>query len=382
MRNSPGITQAEIARRLGIHQTTVSAILDGKRAGRYSAGMRDKVRSAASRLGYRPSAPARVLRGARSGWIGVFHFGRDKDVESERLHEIVSAVHGAGYVPLAMPMGSSVMWVEQDAGSACSVMLDARVEGLVLSGFADEFDLAQLKRFRAAGIPIVGVSGLKLPGIPLYAADREQAVHDATAHLISNGRRELVYLCRWPSASEAIAGARDVPGMKGFRRAAEEQGLAPQRAQPFVEPSPLQTGLNAFESGHTVFKRIWEGGARPDGVVCYDDGWALGVYAYCQRHGIQIPGDVAVVGFENQLFGEHLVPSLTSVALPHAEMARTAVENLLKVMRGDGKETRNGGKLFPGQLVVRESCGTNTPAVSADHGDHASTGVLELQNLA
>lgn len=206
------VTQAEIARQLGVHQTTVSAILGGKQTHRYSEEIQRKVRETARRLGYRPSAVARSLRGARSGLIGLFHFGRDKDVELERLHELVVAIHDANYRPLAMPMATSVMWVEKDAGSACSSMLEAHVEALILSGFSDDFDLSQLKRFQAAKIPIVSVSGLKLPGIPHFSTDREDAVYESTMHLIQRGRTRLAYLGRRPSRLDQLASARATPG--------------------------------------------------------------------------------------------------------------------------------------------------------------------------
>lgn len=355
MKSATTITQAELARYLGIHQTTVSAILDGKRAERYSDAMRRRVHEAAQRLGYRPSAPARVLRGARSGLIGVFHFGRDKEIESDRLHEVVAAIHDCEYLPLAMPMASKVMWVEKDAGSACSVMLDARVEALVLSGFSDDFDLGQLERFAAAGIPIAGVSGVKLPGVPLYATDRDQAAYDATAHLIEGGCGKLACLSRRPSRLNHLPGARANPVLDGFHRAIQTHGLKPEAAIPLVEPSPLATGLNAFQSGEKVFGGIWESGLRPDGVVCYDDGWAVGVYSYCQRNGIRIPGDLAVIGFENQDVCEYMVPSLSSVSVPHRAMARQAMDDLHGRLLGKTISADPGGRLFPGTLVVRES---------------------------
>lgn len=356
------VTQADIARQLGLHQTTVSAILDGKRANRYSEETRRRVWGIARQVGYRPSAPARSLRGSRSGLIGLFHFGRDKDVELHRLHELVLAIHDCGYRPLAMPMATSVMWVERDAGSACNSMLDAKVEGLVLSGFSDDFDLNLLERFQHAQIPIVSVSGLKLPEIPHFFPDRQQAAYALTSHLIKSGRTRLAYIGRQPSSLESIPQDRALSGLEGFRRALKEADRAQVVGNSMIQPSPLLTGLSAMDSGNKIFHEMWHGDYRPDGVICYDDAWAFGVYGYCLRHGIRIPQDVAVVGFENQKFCEHLVPRLTSVAIPNQAMARAALTALTKLIDGDQRPVECRDQMFPCELVIRESCGNPNPA--------------------
>ncbi len=348
------ITQAELAKSLGVHQTTISAILAGKSGNRYSAELRERVETAARELGYRPSASARVLRGARSGLIGVFHFGRDKDVESERLHEIVSAIHRSGFSPLAMPMATKVMWLQDDVASASTVMLDAKVEGLVLSGFSDEFDLAQLQRFLDARVPIVSISGIKIPEIPFFGADRARAIHEATSHLIAQGRRKLVYLHRWSSELTNLAGPTSFGAVEGFRRAAEEHGILASDAVPLIKPTPLTSGIGSFQAGEAAFREIWESGLRPNGVVCYDDAWAVGVYAFCQRQGIRIPEEVAITGFENQRICEFLYPRLTSQAQPYQKMATEAITALVSKIT-QGQEVADTSTLFPCSLIIRES---------------------------
>lgn len=312
------------------------------------------------KLGYRFSAPARALRGTRSGLIGVFHFGRDKDVESQRLHQIIGAIHKEGYRPLAMPMATKVMWLsQQDEISACTAMLDTNVEGLVLSGFADDFDLGQLKRFQEAGIPIVGVTGIKLPGVPFFGADRHQAAYELTNHIIRQGRKKLVYLHRWSSELTSLAGAMAFAAVEGFRQAARENGLSIEQAIPHIKPPPTQSGLYSYQGGEQGFAEIWESGARPDAVLCYDDCWAVGVYAYCQRHGIRIPDDVAVVGYESQRLGNHVFPRLTSASVPYEEIATAAVSYLGAALKEERTSLEDCTRLSKCALVIRESCGAH-----------------------
>lgn len=353
------VTQAEVARILGIHQTTVSAILSGKRAEKFAPEMRERVEAAARQLGYRPSVTARMLRGARSGLIGVFHFGRDKDIESHRLHQIVSAIHKEGYKPLAMPMGPKVMWLSQrDEISACTVMLDAKVEGLVLSGFADDFDLGQLKRFQEMGIPVVSVAGIKLPGVPFFGADRRQASYELTTHLIHHGRKRLICLHRWPSKLMELTGSTAFDAVEGFRQAAQDNGLTMEQAIPYIKPPLTETGMHSYAAGEQAFAEIWESGARPDAVLCYDDNGAIGVYGYCQRHGIRIPDDVAIVGYENQRICDHLHPRLTSVSMPDKTMAEKAIQCLIRnLAKKDMVASSDKAEFIPCSLVIRESCG-------------------------
>ncbi|HWL51248.1 MAG TPA: LacI family DNA-binding transcriptional regulator [Chthoniobacteraceae bacterium] len=351
------VTQREIAQSLGIHQTTVSAILSGK-GERFPEEMHRRVKEAARRLGYRPSASARALRGVRSGLIGVLHFGRSKDTESHRLHEIVSAIHRQGYGPLAMPMASRVMWLKKDEVSACTVMLDARVEGLVISGFADDFDLEQLERFREMRIPTVAVAGVKLPGIPQVAEDRAQALYDMTSHLIAQGRRRIICLHRWPTGNTGFSSTMAQAAAEGFRRAAGEHHLSAQEAIFHLHPALIHSGMNAFQAGENAIREVWESGARPEAVICYDDSWAVGVYHYCSRHGIRIPDDLAVVGFENQEIGNFLDPHLTTLSLPLKAMGTKALEWLTAAIRNPVAPRLAEEKvLLPCELVVRESCG-------------------------
>lgn len=352
------VTQAEIARSLGVHQTTVSAILFNKPGVKFSPAVREKVKAAARKLGYRPSASARALRGVRSGLIGVLHFGRDKDVESQRLHQIIQAIHNGGYGPLAMPMVPGVMRLSQhDEVSACTVMLDARVEALALSGFADDFDLEQLKRFQDADIPIVSVTGIKLPGVPFYGADRRQAMYELTGHVIRQGRRKLIYLHRWASELTALVESTAFAAVEGFQQAAREHGLSLEQAIPCIHPAANQR--SSYDAGEQAFAKVWESGARPDAVLCYDDSWALGVYGYCQRHGIRIPDDVAVIGYENQRLGNHLFPRLTSASLPYESIAAAALDHLIGVLKtGLPASEKDRTVLFPCTLDIRESCGS------------------------
>jgi len=324
--------------------------------------MREKVIAAARKLGYRPSASARALRGVRSGLIGVFHFGRDKDVESRRLYQIIQAIHAKGYQPLAMPMADQVMRLSRnDEISACTVMLDANIEGLVLSGFADDFDLAQLKRFQEVHIPIVSITGIKLPGIPFFGADRCQAMYQLTRHAILQGRRKLIYLHRWASGLTDLVQNTAFAAVEGFQQAARDHGLSFEQAIPYIKPPSDQSGLFSYGAGEQAFAEVWESGGRPDAVLCYDDGWALGVYGYCQRHGIRIPDDVAVIGYENQRLGNYLFPRLTTASLPYENIASGALDYLTRALKEQPLSSEDRIVLSPCTLEVRESCGARKP---------------------
>lgn len=360
LRLMKGITQRDLARLLNVHQTTVSYILSGARAEKFSLEMRQRVTEAAKQYGYRPSLTARNLRGvSKTGIIGVFHFGSHKDVESFRLREVVNAIHAHNYRPLAVSMSSQIMWVPNDEKSACSVLEEVKVEGIVLSGYADQFDLNQLARFHARNVPVVSVNvELKLPGIPLFGADRYEAAYELTSHLIANGRRKLLCLHRWPSSLVKLAKTTGFRAVEGFRAAAEDHGISPDAIRVVIQEDALTTGLNSFESGEKGMEEGWQHGFRPDAVICYDDSWAVGVYGWLARKGLRVPDDVAVVGFENQDIGNHLHPRLTSVRVPYQDMSAKSLDYLVGVLQGNpaSPEMLDISKC---SLVLRESCGRN-----------------------
>lgn len=349
-------TQKQVAQNLGLHQTTVSYILSGRATAKFSSETRERVLREARRLGYRVSAPARLLRGGRSGLIGMFHFGRgDMSTTGRRLDEILHAITRMNYRPMAIPMAPEMLIDAENQKSACEVLMDVRVEGLVISGFSDRFDRRLLGTFKSAGIPMVSVTGVVLPGIPFFGYDRAGSVKELTRHLIERGRKRLVFLgSRQPTTLRQQGYQNHFAAESGFVEVTKAHGLKgrvveqKRRTNSSSESAP-------YQEGEELMVEAWSGPRKPDGVICYDDRLAAGVYRFCHTHGIEIPEQLAVVGYGNQPFGEFLGPNLTTVTLPTKEAASAAVQLLVERIRNGWSGSSNIRRFLPCPVIPRES---------------------------
>ncbi|MBI4024306.1 MAG: LacI family DNA-binding transcriptional regulator [Verrucomicrobia bacterium] len=350
------INQHEIARRLSLSQSTVAGALAGNP--RFNVETRKRVVAEASRLGYRPHRYARILRKGRSGFIGMIQCAGYMQLIWKRAQCAAHEVHRHGYQLLT----SDAFWFADRDKTACEVMLDAGVEGVVLVSPTYPFDL-----IRRAGVPVVCFSGTPLPGVPQVRADTRQGMYDLTRHLLGLGYRRLALLTQWPMGKRSAPHCYYVTErIAGFRQAAVEAGLSePDAAVVFEEyyeehVGPYQTGKISMSKLLAESDHRHGGTGRPEAVLCSNDEWAAGALAACAEAGVRVPEDIAVTGFDNTLASGYGAVPLTTVEQPVEEMARCAVEILMKRIRGDptvaGSESEMIVKM-PGKVIVRHSCG-------------------------
>ena len=172
---------------------------------------------------------------------------------------------------------------------------------------------------------------------------RSAAPGDAVEVLLAAGHRRIGFV----TTDEDIP-ARDLR-LTGYRQALEVYGL------PF-DPALVAVGGADARSGHTAGHRLLAGPARPTAIFCFKDLAAMGVYQAAGELGLSIPGDVSVVGFDDQqLISESLRPGLTTIALPHEEMGRWAVRTLLEQIAAGSQPLPVTHALLPCPLVSRDS---------------------------
>jgi DNA-binding LacI/PurR family transcriptional regulator len=174
--------------------------------------------------------------------------------------------------------------------------------------------------------------------------DEVGAAHDITSYLIDARRRKIVFI--------------NLPGLlagelreAGFRQALTEAGLDAARARvlPAVRRSVYSDRAPSLVLSHVT--ELMSGPDRPDAILCGNDRVAMEVYAALRRVGAQIPDDVAVASFDNQIeIASRLDPPLTTMALPHRAMGRMAADILLA-----GEPTPGELRKLPFQLVERSS---------------------------
>jgi LacI family transcriptional regulator len=154
----------------------------------------------------------------------------------------------------------------------------------------------------------------------------------------------------------------DVPAtrdrLRGFRATLTEAGLDGDAAL-------VESELSEVPGGYEAARRMLDRADRPTALFCYNDRMAMGAYRAAAELGLSIPGDLSVVGFDDQqLIAANLHPGLTTVALPHYEMGAWATESLIDAI--EGKTDLALMALHPTildcPLVLRESVAAPTPA--------------------
>jgi DNA-binding LacI/PurR family transcriptional regulator/anti-anti-sigma regulatory factor len=231
------------------------------------------------------------------------------------------------------------------------------VDGVIswASTIGNYVDTDEIRAFheRYRPLPVVTI-GRVMEEFPGLLMDSYQGIREAVVHLIEvHGLRRLAFI-RGPE-SHFYAQER-------YRAYLETLGAYGLPFDPQLVTPPSEWGSSAgVRAMHLLLD---ERGLRPqveiEAVVAANDGLALGALEVLQEQGIQVPADVAVVGFNDTAQGRTSVSPLTSVAVPFHKVGHQAVAKLLKLMAGEQVPDQ---EVFPSELVVRQSCGCADPAV-------------------
>jgi LacI family transcriptional regulator len=321
-----------LAEATSLHPSTVSRILNGVDV-RSSAATRARVVRTAQELGYQPDVAARSLRTGRSFAVG-FVIPDLTDTLFARLHQGAErAAHAEGYHTL-------LCTVELDAG-LCErdiAFLTARgVDGILLA--TARLDEPLLERLREAGTPCLLINRHTLGGEPFVAADDEAGARAATEHLLELGHRRIGFVGGTPGVSTAEG------RLAGYRAAIEAAGLG-------VDEALVRGESFGVAPARAAAEKLLALDEIPTAIVVVDDMMALAVHGVLREHGLRVPEDVSVTGFNDLPIAELVDPPLTTVTTQPELMGELATRILLDhVVRGAELRT----ELLPSSLIVRGS---------------------------
>ena len=325
-RRKKSVTLKDVADHVGVSKALASMVVRGVSGP--SEQTRSRVLAAADELGYRPNRAAALLSSRRTHLIGVMANVRNS-FHAELVEYLVAAADAAGY---EIVLGA----VTPTHGEARAVetLLDFRCEALILLGpdATDEF-LSRL----AAQVPcvVVGRAASEVEVDVVRPAD-DVGVDASLDHLIGLGHTRIAFL---DGGSGVVAAAR----RRGYRRAMRRAGLAPQ----------VIRGDHTEEGGIRAGRRLAAADDRPTAVVASNDRLAVGLMDALVRAGIDVPGAVSVVGYDDSTLAHLAHLDLTTVNQDAPEQARHAV--LSAVTRLDeGRTIRQEMVLVP-RLVIRGS---------------------------
>lgn len=324
----------DVAARVGLSPASVSLVL--RNAPGPSAATRERVLRAAAELGYRPDRTASLLARRRTRLLGVMI-----DVHNSFHAELVEALDGAAE-QMGYDLVLSTVTRTRDEGRAVETLLDFRCEALLLLGTTiPEPRLATL----VGQLPVVVVGrrlGREGPDVVRAADDAGVAL--AVHHLVGLGHRRIAFV---DGGRGTIAADR----RRGYRLAMRRHGLGDE-----VRVLP---GEHTEEGGIRVARALLAaeaGDGLPTALVTSNDRIALGVLDVLKTEGVDVPGRVSVVGYDDSPAARLSHIALTSVSQDPERMAAEAVE--AAVERLDQGRTRPRQTLLSPHLVVR---GTTAP---------------------
>ncbi|ONI80751.1 LacI family transcriptional regulator [Saccharothrix sp. ALI-22-I] len=312
------VTLADVAKVVGVSQTTVSLVLSGRgRDLRISEEMQRRVREAATELEYRRNRVSMGQRGARTQTIAFV----SDSVASSRLagHMIKGALGAARRHGVTLLFGET----EGDAGfqrTLIETMHDYHVDGIILASVHTR--TISIPTELATG-PAVLLNLLPREPSPLVSVlpDEVQAGRAAARVLLDAGHAEGIHLIGvGPSGDDVPAGRTAAfDRLTGIRQELGEVGVEVESGHPCRWWLPKY----GFEATRDLLAK-----ARPRALICLDDRLALGAYQALQDAGLTVPDDVSVVSFDDHPIASWLRPGLTTVALPHHDLGAKAVDLL------------------------------------------------------
>jgi DNA-binding LacI/PurR family transcriptional regulator len=320
----------DVAAEAGVSTASASLVLRG--APGPSDATRERVLSAAGRLGYRPDRAASLLARRRSRLIGVL-----MDVRSTFHAQLVEDVHEAA-AEHGYDLVLSTVTRTRDEGRAVETLLDSRCEALVLLG--PEAPAARLAPgpSDATRERVLSAAG-RLGYRPDRAAD-DEGVGLVIDHLVALGHRHITYVDGGP-------GAISTGRRRGYQRAMRRHRLGGHMQ--------VIAGDHGEESGARAARALLESDRLPTAVVTYNDHSAVGVLDALLRGGVAVPGAVSVAGYDDSPVSRLAHIDLTTVSQDSEQLMRHAVAAVVE--RLDGGRTGHREVVVPPRLVVRGTTG-------------------------
>jgi DNA-binding LacI/PurR family transcriptional regulator len=326
---------AEVAKKVGVSEATVSRVLNEK--GGVSEATRQAVLTALDVLGYeRPTK----LRGERARLVGLVLPELQNPIFPAFAEVVGGALAQQGYTPVLCTQTAGGV-TEADY---VDLLLQHQVSGVVFAGglYAQEdAPHDHYARLTERKLPTVLVNAsIEKLGFPRVSCDDRVAVEQAMGHLLSLGHTRIGMLL---GPSDHVPSNRK---LAAARVLADKHGVT-------LEPDQIARSLYSLEAAQAAAGRLITAGVT--GIVCASDPMALGAIRAVRRAGLSVPGDVSVVGFDDSALMNCTDPPLTTVRQPIEPMGRMVIELLVGQIAG--ANVPHDEMLFEPELVVRGSSG-------------------------
>ncbi|MFI9527018.1 LacI family DNA-binding transcriptional regulator [Micromonospora rosaria] len=349
MPTGPRPRMTDLARALGVSQATVSNAFN--RPDQLSPELRERILAAARQAGYPgPDPLANTFRRGRTGAIGLIVHEPLQYLFEDAAAQLIMA----GVARACGEHSSSLVLVPRAEPGRPDVVSSALVDGFV--AFCDPLEPDRRELLRRRRLPVVGLDAPIAPGEPYVGIDDRHAARTAAAHLVALGHRRFgvisfrlapdstpgIVPTGFDAPTGYVANRARLDGYRdGLRPALDAGGTATVAAAKGVEEG----------HGAAVAADLLDLPDPPTAILAMSDRLALGAVALARSRGLDVPGDLSVIGFDDVPAAATATPPLTTVAQPHARKGTEAVRLLFE------EEPAATALLLPTHVVVRGSTG-------------------------
>ncbi|HBG26901.1 MAG: hypothetical protein A2Y10_10480 [Planctomycetes bacterium GWF2_41_51] len=324
-RKKTNITLAEVSKAAKVSLNTAAKVLAGQsKTARISEKTAKKVQKIAQTLGYVPNQMARNLRAQKTRIIGIFVADMIDPIYAAITHAILEELPKHNLFPL--------LTVAEAGYEMCrQTWLRNRIDGLIFCGTNAEMTPQVFAELKKRNIPAVIAGNYYLPSnhsaflpqVSLVHIDNHAGMQLAINHLVEQKKQKIAFI----TGPKFHSDAQD-------RLQAYEYIIKNYQKTIIAD---LNTDERFWQRGYLALKKIFEQNIKIDAVIAYDDLVAIGAIKFLNENSVNIPNDVAVVGFDNLPQAEYSTPSLTSLYQPAQAIGQRSVELLVKHLEHENK---------------------------------------------
>ena len=360
--NQKRISIKDIAEVAGVSHPTVSRALRGQ--GRMSETTRTRIVAIAQEMGYTPSLTARGLVTQRSFCLGLvvptfadpFHSAVVQGIEQTAARQgyniFLASTEGGAHGMAGNQLLSDVRLAsagenrQQDAELQIVRSLQGRqVDGIII--VSTQIGDCYAEFSRTTGIPVVLINPhLAVDNVHAIYHDDYNGMESLVRHLIERGCRRIAYL------GNASAGTSQGERRRAWADGLQQAGLS-SATMVNARESSVQCGRYTAERLLQRAQEQWQ--QPPDAIACYSDVLAIGALSALRDHGLSVPDDVAVTGFDDIDIAAYVTPTLTTLRQPRREMGQVATQHLLRLVDRESRNAAPEVLYTRGNLVVRQS---------------------------
>lgn len=328
-------TIKDVAREAGVSVATVSRVMND--SGPVSEETRRRIREVATRMRFAPNVAARSLITARTMTLGVLLPDLYGEFFSEVIRGIDQASRRRGYHLLV-----SSSHADRQETEAALLAMRGRVDGLII--MSPDLDARALVENLPDRLPLVLMnSTLEGDGFDSLRIENYQGASAVMRHLLARGHRRIAIIKGAPRNHDAAE------RLRGYRAALKRAGIE-------RDPRWEIAGDFTDESGYRAVDVLLQLDPRPTALFAANDAMAIGAMSALREAGIDVPGAMSVVGFDDIPVARYVTPALSSVRVPIGALGERATEMLLEAVVEKQRRVRRRETL-PTELVVRDSCG-------------------------